>query len=379
MSEQQPGEHSPLDTLSSMVNLVLVQAGNVFRDPTRRSLGNLVHTRSQVGVMVPAALDKFHAALDELEVEILQAKEVFTRDLAVSRARRAKREREAADAAAAEKDRIAAEEASAREAEILETKALNVSTDKESETDLAMADRFLDSQNNGLEGSAVKEGPGANASETGGWPTGQTKPPKPPPLNLSETTGSGAKPPGGETNAPLTAAETTIHSEPAARNDTPSTAGYKMIDFPSMFDDPTADEMNFDLNNFGGDGDEFLSNHSLGVDVGNPTDVSGAQPATSRNVDVSALLPGLETYANAEDDTSTFGNPATTLPPTTITAAPASQAPAPLPGESTDLLQGESRFDDMFLTGMDELGASDEGDGNFPSEFDDLFFGTGND
>ncbi|KAI9766316.1 MAG: hypothetical protein M1840_006580 [Geoglossum simile] len=365
MSEQQSGEHSPADTLSSMVNLVLVQAGKVFRDPTKRSLGNLVHTRSRVGVMVSAALDSFHAALDELEVEILQAKEVLTRDLAVSRARRAKREREAADAAAAEKDRIAAEEASAREAEIVETEALNVSAVEAGEMDLSMADQFTDSQNNGTEGSAAKE---ADASE----PTGQTKPPKPPPLNLSEMVGSDTKPPGGETSALHTTVETTIHPDSAARNDTPSTAGYKM-DFGSMFDDPGADDMNFDLSNsFGGDGDDFLGNHSLGGDEGNPADASGA---AARDVDVSALLPGLETYANAEDDTIMFGNPpSSALPPTTTTTtASASQALVPLLGESTDLLQDGSSFDDMFLSGM-----GDEGNGNFTSEFDDLFFVTGN-
>ena len=301
----------------------------------------------------------------------LQAKEVFTRDLAVSHARRAKREREAADAAAAEKDRIAAEEASAREAEILETEAQKISAGEAGEMDLTMADQFTDPQNNGTEGSTTKE---ADASETSELPTGQTKPPKPPPLNLSETVGSDTKPPGGETSALQVTVETTMLPESAARNDTPSTAGYKMMDFGSMFDDPSvdADDMNFDLNNsFGGDGDDFLGNQNLGGDDGNPPDASGA---VTRDVDVSALLPGLETYANAEDDTIMFDNPtSSTLPPTTTTTASASQAPVPLLSESTDLLQDESSFDDMFLSGM-----GDEGNGNFTSEFDDLFFVTGN-
>jgi hypothetical protein len=236
--------------------------------------------------------------------------------------------------------------------------------------DSTMADQLTVSQNNGAEGSTAKE---PDASDPSEWPTGQTKPPKPPPLNLSEMVGSDTKPLRGETSALHTTVETTMHPESAARNDTPSTAGYKMMDFGSMFDDPSADadDMNFDLNNsFGGDGDDFLGNQSLGGDGGNPTDASGV---VTRDVDVSALLPGLETYANAEDDTIMFGNPTSSaLPPTTTTTASASQAPVPLLGES-DLLQDESSFDDMFLSGM-----GDEGNGNFTSEFDDMYFVTGN-
>ncbi|KAH0536520.1 hypothetical protein FGG08_006616 [Glutinoglossum americanum] len=386
MSEQQPGEHSPVDTLSSMVNLVLVQAGKVFRDPTRRSLGNLVHTRSQVGVMVPAALESFHAALDELEIEILQAKEVFTRDLAVSRARLAQREREAADAAAAEMDRIAAEEASARAVENLEAENLDISMEKTGETDMAMTDQFTDFQRDRFGGSTAKEGTGVDAGETNERSIGQSKPPKPPPLNLSEATGSDIEHPGAEPNNLLTAVDTTVHSG-SALNETPSTAGYKM-DFESMFPngDPGADDMNFDLNSFGGDGEQdFLGNRSIEGDGGNPTDTSGSQTVMAGSVDVSALLPGLETYANAEEDASMFGNPtadSATLPETTaVTTASAFQASASLSGEPTDLLPAESSFDDMFLLG--DLGASDgagdEDDGNFASEFDDLFFGGGGD
>ncbi|KAH0559226.1 hypothetical protein GP486_004259 [Trichoglossum hirsutum] len=407
MSEQRSGEHSPVDTLSSMVNLVLVQAGKVFRDPTRRSVGNLVHTRSQVGVMVPAALDTFHAALDELEIEIvsvfyippilysmalrthcakLRAKEVFTRDLAVSHARRARREREAADAAAAEKDRIAAEEASARAAENMETEKLDISMSGVGEADVIMADELAGLHSAGPGGSAPKEGSEVVANETNEWSAGQSKPPKPPPLDLSEVTVSDTKPAGGESDALTTTAEATMHPESAHPNETPSTAGYKIMDFESMFNDPSGDpgteDMNFDLHSFGGDGgdQDFLGSHSLG-DGGVSTDISGTQPVTAGSVDVSALLPGLETYANAEDDASMFGNPpadSTTLPPAiTTTVTSASQASIPLSGEPTDLLGAESSFDDIFLASMDDLGAGDgtgdDGDGDFASKFDDIF------
>ncbi|KAI9867856.1 MAG: hypothetical protein M1813_007678 [Trichoglossum hirsutum] len=416
MSEQQSGEHSPVDTLLPMVNLVLIQAGEVFRDPTRRSLGNLFHTRSQVGVMVPTALNSFHAALDELEVEIvsvfyispilpfglsrpagltvakLQAKEVFTRDLAVSRARRAQREREAADAAAAEKDRIAAEEASARAAENMEAEKFSISMGNTGEMGVTITDELADPHNIGHGGSTTKEGSEVVASETNEWSTGQAKPPKPPPLDLSEATGSDTKPTGDESDALPATAEATMHSESAHLNETPSTAGYKIMDFESMFNDPTGDpgteDMNFDLNSFGGDGGEhdFLGSQSLDGDGGVSMDISSTQPVAAGNVDVSALLPGLETYANAEDDTSMFGNPiadSTTLPPATTTiATSAPQSSVPLLGESTDLLPAETSLGDLFLT-SDGLGAGDgvgdDGDGNFASEFDNLFYGIGND
>ncbi|KAI9810281.1 MAG: hypothetical protein M1827_006331 [Pycnora praestabilis] len=395
MSQQQPPEH-PLEVLPAMVNLVLLQTAKVFRDPAKHSSKNIIHTNAQMKTVVPGAVDRFHAALDEIEVEILRAKATMERDLALVRARRAEREREAA----AERSRIAAE-ASAKEpsymryADESKDEKFTASEERTEDVDMVMMDEPQDSDktedeirkesNEGLKAITQTEDAFSPAH-------GKATDP-PPPLDLSildakqEIRGNenngGKNKDGGDDNKE--------HDAPL-EDETPATAGLKDMNFESMFADVSGEggdnDLNFDLD-FSGDGtgnENLLNDDPFGNNIGETA--ASALPGPS-NEDVSSLLPGLESYANADDDFSMLE-----LPPssnaidnavgsavnnlqTTQTAYGGSNGP-------TDLLPPDSSFDDLFFnsaefnigdgnvgsTGGDDSGMLGEG-----GEFDDAFFG----
>ncbi|KAI9698816.1 MAG: hypothetical protein M1836_003926 [Candelina mexicana] len=377
---QQPQATHPLETLSAMVNLILVQTGKIFKDPTKYNPKNLVHTNAQMKQVIPSALNRFHEALDDIEVEILLAKATMERDLAAARARRIAREQEAA----AERSRLAAE-ASAKESETFvgeeDGKGSEIVANGKDHIDLVMADEPLDAKaENGEEKPVVLEDPSSSKAEASLTPGKKHDPTPPPALDmLSITNPNTFVETEGEKVAPdstAEAADAIVSSEVAPGDETPATAGLKDMNFESMFADLDGggSEMNYDLDfSVAGGGDQNV----LGDDPF-PSTIGGNENSSEN---INSLLPGLENYANnAGDDFGMLDNPTTSGPADTLELNEQSSHQLPATTAApTEVLPSESNFDDLFSSGdliMDdeneEAGDGTLGGGN---EFlDDAFF-----
>ncbi|KAI9890095.1 MAG: hypothetical protein M1814_004494 [Vezdaea aestivalis] len=90
MAETTPADppSSPLVVLHAMVNAVLIQTGRVFREIPDRDPQNLQHINKSMNEIIPGSTARFQAALDVIEMEIVQAKAAFERELAQSRAKK---------------------------------------------------------------------------------------------------------------------------------------------------------------------------------------------------------------------------------------------------------------------------------------------------
>ncbi|KAF1815120.1 hypothetical protein P152DRAFT_246572 [Eremomyces bilateralis CBS 781.70] len=85
----------PTERLQGMVNLMLVQTGRIFSDPSKRRGHGATVTRQQLMQIFPEAESNFHNALDELDADLQRSQAVLRRDLALARERRRKKEEEA--------------------------------------------------------------------------------------------------------------------------------------------------------------------------------------------------------------------------------------------------------------------------------------------
>ena len=110
---QEPSKSTPvvgsrnLDTLQSMMNLVLIQSGRFIKEHQAGG-GNNGRQKQALRNAVPVATERFQDALDELENEVRLAQTVLRRDLALLKQDRKKREI-AAKEKEAERARVAAE------------------------------------------------------------------------------------------------------------------------------------------------------------------------------------------------------------------------------------------------------------------------------
>ncbi|KAI9716246.1 MAG: hypothetical protein M1812_005471 [Candelaria pacifica] len=383
---QQPQPLHPLETLSAMVNLILVQTGKIFKDPTKCNSKNLVHTNAQMKQVIPSALNRFHEALDDIEIEILIAKATMERDLAAVRAKRVAREQEAA----AERRRIAAE-TSTKEPEILANegrgKEDKVVDEGKTDTDSLMADEPLNAEAEGdNEEPVVLEDPSLSKAEES-LPSGQNPEPNPSPKHdmSSESNPKATEETHGGDAALTNTAEAVdgvLVSEAAPGDETPATAGLKDMNFESMFADLDGggSEMNYDLDfSVPGGGDENV----LGDDPFMNT-IDGNDPSLipgNSSEDINSLLPGLENYANnPSDDFGMLDNPNTSGQAENLDLNEQSSLQIPSTTTATEeVLPSESNFDDLFNSGdlvMDD--ENDEaGDGTLGggSEFlDNAFF-----
>lgn len=103
---QERPKPAPVDTLQSMMNMLLIQSGRFVRE--YQSGGGTGRQRQQLRSIVPVASERFQDALDELQNEVRLAQTVLRRDLALLKQDRKKREM-AAKEKEAEKARLAAE------------------------------------------------------------------------------------------------------------------------------------------------------------------------------------------------------------------------------------------------------------------------------
>lgn len=240
-----------MDNLQAMVNLVFMQTGRYFKDPIT---GNSAKSQYSMKRAIPAALERFHDSLDELENELTRAKMTTRRDLAVLQADREKREQ----AEAAERERIAAESCADK---VRPPQSGSGGGETSKKADVAMTDEAQPVQ--------------ANTTKTEILLI---------PENILDKSTSSAKPTGAAPSQQSHPAPITTTTGPPVDDlfDPPPTTANTDLDFDAMFNDQEPENQNAD------------------------TSANPASPNLNFTLDdgPSSLLPGLEAFANSANDNS---------------------------------------------------------------------------
>ncbi|KAI9837300.1 MAG: hypothetical protein M1819_000374 [Sarea resinae] len=337
----------------------MIQTGKAFRESAKHSPENLVNVNAHLRLVLPGALNRYHEALDAIEIEILRAKATIERDLAVCKAQRLRKEHEAA-----EKDRLAAEElAKQQQASMpVDPQPKDQPSSQEpdrTDQDVTMTDEPLPTKKEeNEEGSEPRDVAGTQPQAD---TEGSDEKPKPTdPL----------KPEPQESDVAMKAeGENQENSQDAHQNppdgSAPASAGFD--NFSSLFGEPTTGEeynLDFDLDrpsDAAGNGTTVNHDHLFGDDS---RSADTNLPGTSSE-DVAVLLPGLENYANATDDFGMVDAPPTsTSVENTSVPAPSPETAAPnKDNNSGDFPPPESNFDDLFFnTGEFGDGTGDQDD-----------------
>ncbi|ETI21520.1 hypothetical protein G647_07867 [Cladophialophora carrionii CBS 160.54] len=320
--------YDPVKTVEAMFMGSVARIAYVMKDP--------VNFAPATKAVLAETAKKFHDALDDCEIQILNAKWYLERQLAANRARReAKARDDSASSAKRKRDEVQEVQDKAQHAEG-ENAPKRVKTQEPEE-----AVPPPPPQPNPQQPSPVQK-PAPQPAVAPSKPTAQpaqqprdkpatakppdkpkvsvttdVKPPQPPTPPATKSHGQ-PKPPEPLEPPERTMTQTTTDDFPKPTpQDTPA-SGTEAFNFESMFGEPSAEmmdsggnDMTFDLDNFGGDG------------YGGDSDNLNLQDSS-----LNSLLPGLESYANQTGDDGGFGMPGPTnngVPPGNDLAGEASQ------------------------------------------------------
>ncbi|MCJ1433168.1 hypothetical protein MMC27_002527 [Xylographa pallens] len=366
-----------LRRLPDSFNSVLIQIGKVFRETSQRDakIASYV-SKTQSPEIIIKANDRFHEGLDDVEIQLLKAKAVMERDLALLRTKRAERER----AAGASRLRVSIEdrpvaEHSGSKATKAETPDEHSVVDKikpEAVADVGTMNAVAD-EISGLQ--PEDDEVSTNREEARTEPSVEIK-------DLSEA--AKTIPPGISTSQ----VRTPLQGFDVDNIDPNNTTQLSDVDFDSMFADtavPNSNEpMNFDLDFSTGTGmsQDLLQDNPFG-DLTTNNDFT-----STSNENIDSLMPGIENYVNAHttgnvsDDFSLLDMPANSA------AFDSSVSSKLVPDAEIDFTSidaaadtgmmeappANSTFDDLFFDDSGDLGMGD-GDisGDF-GEFDDNWF-----
>ncbi|KAL1619710.1 hypothetical protein SLS56_010009 [Neofusicoccum ribis] len=238
--------------MQAMLNGALLEVGHSMKNPERPKLtfpsAQGIHGPKYNNMSISASYERFHHCLDDLEHELSRAKAVLRRDLAVQREEREKREKAEQERAAEAAQKIAAEKKAA--AAPVPAPAAPPKQEQQ-QKDVDMSDAPAAATNSSK--------PAADAPSVAAH---THLPPRPPAI---QTSGDASAQP-----VPATATTDDLFGR------TPTTAGINNADFDSMFEDFANSN---DNDNAGGD---------TGDGVNDEFDF--------------ALLPGLESYANSDNN-----------------------------------------------------------------------------
>ena len=357
-----------LSRLQYMLNEVLEQTGRLFVDASKGNTGSATAHGIRLKQIVPGATRGFHEALDELESELFVAKAVMRRDLVNFR-----------------------NQQSAQTNGVEPEKAVETAEDK---ADVDMVDA----------GDAATEEPSGKETAPENVMLEEASPKEPSTTKLDNEMEEETKPTPRASGEPAASSDLHIDTDQpnqqsaanASATD-PGTAGTQNIDFDSLFNDSDNAATNDDSKSqtpkaiedsqpTGTGEDQNTSQQEPdfsfeSLNAQNPSDNDGKQE------DISSLLPGLESYANAEENDLQMGD---------FSANESQQQQQQKAGGAQDQSQqqdqaqnqgsgleqeGEQRdttFDDIMNFGDFDLGALGSGDNNFgegdDSRFDDNFF-----
>ncbi|KAL8745238.1 MAG: hypothetical protein Q9184_007901 [Pyrenodesmia sp. 2 TL-2023] len=410
MADREHSKH-PADLLEDTLAFVLKETGKFFRASQSQDSRQLAIAKAAITQTIPAANNRFHKALDDIEIQIIKAKSVFERDLSSIRAKRAARERAAAGPLRTKSPNGVVKKRTPRGSPKEKAMSMNQANEDRSKprtdglnandiTDTPMTEEPLTAK--------VHASPPRKDDETSDDAV-KTEPfsiPTSLPQDPSEPKGlaiSLARDPSNPT--PVAAP---VKPDPEPRNTVnpssndpisqpPLSATFPDAQFESMFNDTdlptTNDDLDFDLNfptedaHNGADILDVSAFQTIALPTGpNPPD---AQPnsTTTANEDLTALLPGLENYVNSSNDFSSLTNLGAdlfsssqsnnvTIPTSTAAAGDVSVAQLAPPAQQAPI---ESSFEDMFGldsymngTGDDDLGGA--GGMGEVGDFDDDWF-----
>jgi hypothetical protein len=344
-----------LETLQSMMNLVLISSGRFIKE--HQSGGGTGRHRSNLRAAVPVATERFQDALDELENEVRLAQTVLRRDLALLKQDRKKREIAAKEKEAEKARQVVVTRTMGNAVKLEEVRVEKVSTPTEPDALPALE------------------------------PAKQDEPER-----FSERTDEKMLPPPIETS----------HPPPTERDPlfdgTPTTANPQEndFDFDAMFGDEmdiggdnndtygdmmdTSGDMAFDFGDGDGDGDGQSLLRGL-EDFAKSGDEDNAVQSTS-NMDMDITRSGLPDI----NPTIEVPAPAPAIPPAPPkpAEAPTTQPPAAPTNHdtttNTDAAKNLAAADDMMadmptdnLDDLDDLFNMDEYENPENSSFDDAF------
>ncbi|KIW33380.1 uncharacterized protein PV07_00236 [Cladophialophora immunda] len=309
--------YDPVKTVEGMFMGSVTRIAYAVKDP-------LNYAQSTKAVLAETA-KKFQDALDDCEVQILEAKWYLERQLALNKTRRETKAREDS-AASAKRKRDESKEAQ-------ETAQIADGENAPKRVKTQEPESPVQPQPKAQQPSpAQKPAPpptvaaNTNAAHSLAGSAEKNPTPKPPDKpKVSVTTDIKSsqpavvpasrpqeKPPETAQPPESTMTQTTTEEFPKPTpQDTPAEAN-EAFNFESMFGEPSADMM---------DG----SNNDMNFDLDNLGDGFGADPSNlnmQHDASLSSLLPGLESYANQAGADANFGMPGSTvngLPPTNAT------------------------------------------------------------
>ncbi|EXJ55960.1 hypothetical protein A1O7_08891 [Cladophialophora yegresii CBS 114405] len=320
--------YDPVKTVEAMFMGSVARIAYVMKDP--------VNFAPATKAVLAETAKKFHDALDDCEIQILNAKWYLERQLAANRARReAKARDDSASSAKRKRDEVQDVQDKAQQAEG-ENAPKRVKTQEPEEPVPPPP------QQPKLQQPSPVQKPAPQPAVAPGKSTAQAlqqqrdkpataKPPDKPKVSATadvkapQPTAPPAPKPHEQPKPPepvqppeRTMTQTTTEEFPKPTpQDTPA-SGTEAFNFESMFGEPSGEmmdsggnDMAFDLDSFGGDG---YGGDSVNLNL--------------QDTSLNSLLPGLESYANQTGDDGGFGMPGTTsngLPPGNDLAGDASQ------------------------------------------------------
>ncbi|KAL8945961.1 MAG: hypothetical protein Q9222_007576 [Ikaeria aurantiellina] len=392
----------PADTLESTLDIVLKETGKFFRASQTHDTRSISFAKASLSQTIPAANQRFHEALDDIEIQILRAKSVFERDLASIRAKRAERARNAAGVLKAQSPGRVEKQSSPKPVlhdgvakvpqatsdegkQEVDTEITTKAENLLAEEPISYTDKDAPVEVSDTATDAVKTEPFAIPQELPQNP----EEPKGLAISLDPTQPTVAATAGGNT-------ENTDMPSPDTSSQNKESGNLQDADFESMFNDTslpdTAGEMdfNFSLPNDANGVATDLLNESAFQDISMENSQILENPNSTANEDITTLLPGLENYVNGPNDFSSMPNLSDpnflNNSNNTIAAGPHTQDPMKTTVETTTvepsteppLAPIESSFEDMFGidsymngTDDDELGTGNMGE---VGEFDDNWF-----
>ncbi|KAL9104852.1 MAG: hypothetical protein Q9163_000238 [Psora crenata] len=383
-------DHS-LEALPAMLNLVLVQTGKILRDPILHNPQNISLTRRRVREFLPPANYRFYDALDEIEIEILEAKAVIERDLHSKWRKRVERERQASktNTLGCPEDQMI----SGSNIEGATSDLQNDAQDNEGPVpDEVMADVVEHIAGQSKDEACAKEPVNMDEERTIIASEGM-------PQDSQDATGLAISIPQNSKLNGVGALESRNKGGidnskpdmemPAGANGPSEETANQDFDFDSMFNDAdlvASDEpMNFELD-FAANGNgtkALLGENTTGVVTSsNNTDIANALPTTSE--ELNSLLPGLEAYANTPNESSINNPAAHTMITPEANQGSVGQTTGAKTQAATEPVQ-ESAFDEFFnladLNAVEDSNSAEQvvGDGNFEGfeEFNDDWFKIG--
>jgi hypothetical protein len=373
----------------------MLQMAAVFREPAKHKNGSMIPTKSAASVVIPASIDKFHSALDGIEIDIVsrlsytvhegqkhrtdtasqrKAKAMYLHDLKANRTRRAQKEKAAADAIEAEKSRLAAESA-AKSVEANKPIPLPPKPVPAVQEDIEMGGQDVEIPKTETPGQMTGTG---NTPAQVSTPAKDTSPKRP---REDDNSGNGDR---AKKSPRLDIKISTDDPLPTSTNmdedPTPATAGYDTINFDSMFDSTGG----------GGDGGDALNFADFGafdgtdlgnLDAGLPSVGQEASGGLGGGDDTQDdFLAGLESYAAGASD------PAPAMPDMTSTNLTTNKSG--FPAQNTDTSADQSLdLGTLHTTGADDgtdifadmATANPEEATDFDDFFKDMDFSGGGD